>query len=223
MTVGLVLVSHSAKLAEGLKELATQMAGDITIIAAGGTEEGGIGTSYDRVEQATRTILDSGNEVLILTDLGSATMTVEMLLDFLNDEPVRFADAPFVEATVSAAVTAQGGANLDEVYNSAMGAAASFISQNDTISDERRESEHPHDATYSRNVTVADSAGLHARPAAAIAEMALDSDTTINGEAADSPLGIMGLGVNKGDTVTVAGSDATTVDRIADAIQAGLD
>ena len=50
--VGLVLVSHSAKLAEGLAELAAQMAADVTIRSAGGLEDGGIGTSYDLIETA---------------------------------------------------------------------------------------------------------------------------------------------------------------------------
>ena len=52
MSVGLVLVSHSARLAEGLVELAAQMAPDVALIAAGGTDDGGIGTSFERITAA---------------------------------------------------------------------------------------------------------------------------------------------------------------------------
>lgn len=219
MSVGLVLVSHSSTLAQGLQELAGQMAADVDIRVAAGTEDGGIGTSYDLIERATEELLASGHEVVILSDLGSATMTVEMLLDFLDDKPVRFVDAPFVEATIAAAVAAQGGGSLEEVARAAAGAIDSFAHP------EAKPQDHTAGAAegYSRTVTVADAAGLHARPAAAIAQLCGDSDTTINGEDADSSLMIMGLGISHGDQVTVAGSDRGVVDRIADAIAAGLD
>ena len=67
--VGLVLVSHSAKLAEGLAELSTQMAADVTIRAAGGLEGGGIGTSYDLIEGAINEVLGQDLGVVVLTDL----------------------------------------------------------------------------------------------------------------------------------------------------------
>ncbi|MER0071270.1 PTS fructose transporter subunit IIA, partial [Corynebacterium sp. KPL2850] len=85
--VGLVLVSHSAKLVEGLAELAAQMASDITIRTAGGLEDGGIGTSYDLIESAINDLLSQELGVVVLTDLGSATMTVESVLEFLEDDP----------------------------------------------------------------------------------------------------------------------------------------
>ena len=82
--VGLVLVSHSAKLAEGLAELAGQMAADVRIAAAGGLESGEIGTSYDLIESAINDLLGEGLAVVVLTDLGSATMTVESVLSLIH-------------------------------------------------------------------------------------------------------------------------------------------
>jgi PTS hybrid protein len=122
MSVALVIVSHSAKLAEGLAELAGQMAKDTAILPAGGTDDGRIGTSFDVVKAAVDAARAEGHDVAILTDLGSATMTVESVLDFLEDderEHVVFADGPLVEGAVAAAVTAQIGGDLATVAQAA--------------------------------------------------------------------------------------------------------
>jgi phosphoenolpyruvate---glycerone phosphotransferase subunit DhaM len=124
VSVALVIVSHSVKLAEGVVELAEQMARDVPLRAAGGTDDGRIGTSFDRVSDAVTELRQAGHDVAILTDLGSATMTVESVLDLLDDDEsvhVRFADGPLVEGAVAAAVTAQVGGDLDAVV--AAGAA----------------------------------------------------------------------------------------------------
>ena len=80
MSVALVIVSHSVKLAEGVVELASQMARDVSLRAAGGTDDGRIGTSFDKVSDAVTELRQAGHDVAILTDLGSATMTVESVL-----------------------------------------------------------------------------------------------------------------------------------------------
>ena len=124
MSVALVIVSHSVKLAEGVGELAEQMAKDGQLRAAGGTDDGRIGTSFDKVNDAVTELRAAGHDVAILTDLGSATMTVESVLDMLDDDEtahVRFASGPLVEGAVAAAVTAQVGGDLDAVV--AAGAA----------------------------------------------------------------------------------------------------
>ena len=118
MSVGLVIVSHSAQLADGVVELALQMAHDVQLRAAGGTDDGRIGTSFDKVSAAVTELRDAGLDVAILTDLGSATMTVDAVLEFLDSEElehVKFSDGPLVEGAVSAAVTAQVGGDLDAV------------------------------------------------------------------------------------------------------------
>jgi PTS hybrid protein len=118
VSVALVIVSHSAKLADGVVELAAQMAKDVELRAAGGTDDGRIGTSFDLVSNAVTELRAAGHDVAILTDLGSATMTVESVIDALDEaeaEHVRFADGPLVEGAVAAAVTSQVGGDLEAV------------------------------------------------------------------------------------------------------------
>lgn len=123
MSVAFVIVSHSAKLAEGVIELASQMAPEVDFRAAGGTDDDRIGTSFDKVNDAVAELRQQGSEVVILTDLGSATMTVESVLDLLDDDDVahvRFIEGPLVEGAVAAAVAAQIGDPLDTVAEAAM-------------------------------------------------------------------------------------------------------
>lgn len=115
--VGIVLVSHSALLAEGAAELARQLSGDdVPVESAGGLPDGGIGTSIELIEQAVRAA-DRGAGVVVLADLGSAVLTVRLLLDDVDTLPdtVVLADAPFVEGAVSAAVAASSGATAEAV------------------------------------------------------------------------------------------------------------
>jgi dihydroxyacetone kinase phosphotransfer subunit len=122
MAVGLVIVSHSARLAEGVVELAEQMAhGNVRIIAAGGTDDGALGTSLMKVTQAIFTA-DSGDGVAVLVDLGSAALVAEMALEQFataRRQRVRISNGPLVEGAVVAAVEAAVGASLDEVVTSA--------------------------------------------------------------------------------------------------------
>lgn len=126
--IGVVVVSHSAALARGVAELAAEMAPDVTIAVAGGTGDGEIGTSLDLVSAALSEA-DSGDGVVVLTDLGSATMTAEMALELLDDDQrarVALVDAPLVEGAIAAATTAGAGAGLDEVRAAAEQAGATW-------------------------------------------------------------------------------------------------
>ncbi len=117
--VGIVLVSHSARLAEGAADLVAQVGGGtVTVIAAGGTDDGGLGTSAEKVARALRGA-DTGAGVLVLPDLGSAVLTVRALLQDLPDANVALVDAPFVEGAVAATVTAAAGADLKAVAEAA--------------------------------------------------------------------------------------------------------
>lgn len=126
MAVGLVIVSHSQRLAEGVAELAGQMThGEVAIVAAGGTDTGELGTSLDKVLRALETA-DSGQGALILMDLGSATLIASMALEQLPEERrarVRLSEAPLVEGAVVAAVEASIGSDLDQVAATAKEAA----------------------------------------------------------------------------------------------------
>jgi PTS hybrid protein len=119
--VGIVLVSHSVALAEGTAELAGQIGGGtVAIAAAGGTDDGRIGTSIAKVRHALR-IADTGAGVVILPDLGSSVLTIRVLLSESEDlpEPLAVADAPFVEGAVAATVTAAAGGDVKAVQTAA--------------------------------------------------------------------------------------------------------
>ena len=117
--MGIVLVSHSAELAAGLRTLLDQLGGGLVPVAvAGGTEDGGLGTSYDLVVAAVAAA-DRGAGVLILPDLGSSVLTARTVLEDVGREDVVLVDAPFVEGAVAAAVTASTGADLAAVADSA--------------------------------------------------------------------------------------------------------
>lgn len=122
--VGIVLVSHSKQVAEAVAELAQGLAGGgatAPVAPAGGTPDGGLGTSSELITEAARAV-DRGAGVAVLVDLGSAVLTVKALLAEGDELPdgARLVDAPFVEGAVAAVVTASAGGNLD-----AVGAAAS--------------------------------------------------------------------------------------------------
>ena len=124
--VGVVFVSHSARIADGLVDLARQMAPTASLVAAGGTDDGRIGTSFDLVSAGIAEA-EAGEGVAVLCDLGSAILTAETALDFLDDEErarVRIVDAPLVEGGVAAAVAAESGDDLDAVVAAAESARA---------------------------------------------------------------------------------------------------
>jgi PTS hybrid protein len=117
--VGIVLVSHSARLAEGTADLAGQVSGGtVRVLAAGGTEDGELGTSAGKVAQAVANA-EAGAGVLVLPDLGSAVLTVRAMLADMPGARVVLADAPFVEGAVAATVTAAAGADLKAVATAA--------------------------------------------------------------------------------------------------------
>jgi dihydroxyacetone kinase phosphotransfer subunit len=116
--VGLVVVSHSAKAAEGIRDIAAQMATNASIEPAGGEADGGLGTSVDRIAAAIDAA-DDGDGVVLLVDLGSAVMNAELAME-MSDSEVRIADAPVLEAAVNAAVESTSKkATLDSVLAAA--------------------------------------------------------------------------------------------------------
>ncbi|MDL2074935.1 PTS fructose transporter subunit IIA [Streptomyces sp. GXMU-J15] len=117
--VGIVLVSHSAEVAASVAELAKGLAGgaaSVPVAPAGGTEGGGLGTSSELIAAAAASV-DRGAGVAVLTDLGSAVLTVKALLAEGDELPegTELVDAPFVEGAVAAVVTASTGADLAAV------------------------------------------------------------------------------------------------------------
>lgn len=233
MSVGLVIVSHSAQLAAGVVELAAQMARDVVLVPAGGTDDGGIGTSLDKVMSALGQA-DGGDGVVVLTDLGSAVMTAESALEFMgNPEKIVLADAPLVEGAVAAAVAAQSGAALAVVQKAAEAAlrpgpasagqeasgvipaaapgAAAGAAAGGTGGGTGRGtaggtgSAVTPDGAVTAVLTLINPIGLHARPAAALAGAlgALDVDIDINGADGQSVFLLMALGAGQGTELHV--------------------
>jgi dihydroxyacetone kinase phosphotransfer subunit len=122
LSVALVLVSHSSRLAEGTRDLAEQVAqGAVPIRAVGGAEDGSLGTNALAIMEAIESLEGAGG-VLVLVDLGSAVLSAETALEQLRPETrerVRLADAPFVEGAVAAAVEASVGSELEAVLATA--------------------------------------------------------------------------------------------------------
>ena len=116
--VGLVVVSHSRRAAEGIAEVAAEMAGDTPIEAVGGDGQGGIGTVPDAIGAALEAA-DDGDGVVVLVDLGSAVMNADVAIELSEAEAV-VADAPVLEGAVNAAVAAADpSATLDSVREQA--------------------------------------------------------------------------------------------------------
>ena len=121
--VGIVIVSHSWKIAEGVCDLAREMAhGHEGIIPAGGLEDGSTGTDAEKIANAI-VEADTGDGVVILADIGSAIMSAESAIELLEEEErginAVIADAPIVEGAVCAAVEAAGGGNIEAVLSAA--------------------------------------------------------------------------------------------------------
>ncbi|MGO4236254.1 dihydroxyacetone kinase phosphoryl donor subunit DhaM [Pseudarthrobacter sp. YAF2] len=227
MTVSIVVVSHSAKIADGAIELAAQMAPDVVLLPAGGTDDGRIGTSLEKVLAALEQA--GGDGAVVLTDLGSAVMTAESALEFLgNPEGVLLADAPLVEGLVAAAVAAQGGADVQAVKQAAEAArcpARQPEPGSAEVAGERPGAGTPPDCTG--DFELVNQAGMHARPAAKMAGglSALDAEVTINGVDGASMTGLMTLGAGKGSVLHVEawGTDAErAVNYVGGLVQSGF-
>jgi PTS hybrid protein len=207
------------------------MAPSVPLVAAGGTDDGGIGTSFDRVTAAIGEA-DAGQGVVLLCDLGSAVLTAETAVELLDPEQqdrVRIADAPLVEGGVAAAVAAEGGGDLDAVVaaaagqnavpEAAQGAAGGGGADAATEGATTGDGAPGTTERATAKVTLINPEGLHARPAAALVRAAsgLAARITINGVDATSLLRVLALGLRQGAVaeVVATGPDSQeAVDRI---------
>lgn len=120
---GVIIVSHSEKLAEGLRDIVMEMNdGSVEIIAAGGTGDGRIGTNTNRIKSAIESLQDK-DQILIFVDLGSAVICSETAIEMLDDESlqekVHIVDAPLVEGVVGGVVQATICDDLDQIVATA--------------------------------------------------------------------------------------------------------
>lgn len=185
--VGIIIVSHSQEVATGATELALQMAGGqpVSVVPAGGTDEGELGTSIEKVAGALEEVLSQEDGVLILADLGSAVMVAQMALEFLSPEQqerVLLSGAPLVEGAIAAVVAAAGGDDLVAVRRAAEEALRTPKIPSDEVPAEEPPAEEPVTGPEEQiEVTVPNPTGLHARPAARFVQtaMAFESDITV--------------------------------------------
>lgn len=109
---GVLLVSHVSEVAEGLKKLLSQVAADVTIVAAGGTEDGEVGTSFDKISAALEGFEES--TILAFYDLGSAKMNLEMAME-TSDKEVTLYDTAFIESAYTAASLLQADVPVEDI------------------------------------------------------------------------------------------------------------
>ena len=112
--VGSVIVSHCETLAKGVVALTKMMAASVPIQAAGGLDDGGMGTSFDKIYAAIDEVY-SDDGVIVLMDMGSAVMTTEMVIETMDDRKVVMADCPLVEGAVTGTVCAESEMSLEEI------------------------------------------------------------------------------------------------------------
>lgn len=121
--MGIVLISHSGALVDGLRDMVAQVAGDdVAVGTAGGTDDGRLGTSAPRIAEAIGAVLRQSDGAVVLLDLGSAALSLEIALEELSEDErarVRVTEAPLVEGAILAAVQASVGASLAEVVAAA--------------------------------------------------------------------------------------------------------
>jgi multiphosphoryl transfer protein len=226
--VGIVFVSHSAKIAEGVRELANQMVqGKVPLAIAGGIDdpEDPIGTDAMKVFAAIESVY-SDDGVVILMDLGSAILSAEMALEFLDPaqrEKVALSPAPFVEGALAATVQASVGGTREQVLAEARSALSMKLDQlPETPGDSWEDSSSAPLPTAGQKVmtlTINNRLGLHARPAAKFVAIAnkFESDIQVSKGSrlanAKSINQVALLGARQGEEIqiTAAGADAAEV------------
>lgn len=112
--IGIIVVSHSKNIAQGVVDLISEVAKDLSITYVGGTEDGEIGTSFDQVQQ----IVEQNDKKTLLAffDLGSAKMNLELVADF-SEKNIIINSVPVVEGAYTAAALLQAGADLDSIQS----------------------------------------------------------------------------------------------------------
>ncbi len=218
--VNLVIVSHSALLAQGVAELAQQMTqGGCQLAVAAGVDDVDhpIGTDAIKVMEAIESVYSPAG-VLVLMDLGSALLSAETALELLDPEMARnvqLCAAPLVEGTLAAVVAASSGASLAEVRAEAMGALVAKAAQlGEGIAPDANSAVVAKAAPDAQSVSwvVRNPNGLHVRPAAKLVEVLAPFTADLllekNGQCVNprslNQLAI--LQVRKGDTIRLLAS-----------------
>jgi phosphoenolpyruvate-protein phosphotransferase/dihydroxyacetone kinase phosphotransfer subunit len=224
--VGIVIVSHSRQLAEGVRELAAQMVqGKVTLAVAAGIDdpEYPLGTDATKIYEAIASVYTEEG-VIVLMDLGSALMNAEMALEFFPEEHrhhVYLCEAPLVEGVFAAAVAAASGRNIEQVIAEARGALVAKATQLGVVALDVLSSQQPvvreRQQAKEIRVIVRNPLGLHARPAAQFVSTAarFQSQITVQNLTkgtepvrADSINQVTTLGVRQGHELVISATGA---------------
>jgi phosphocarrier protein FPr len=218
----LVLICHSAKLAEGVRELAEQITQrKVQVFATGGVDEHTLGTNPDQV----RILLEAADNpegVLVLMDLGSSVLGVEMVLSEWppeRRERVVLCEGPLVEGAVAAASQLAAGASLKEAAQEARGALGPKAAQLGITPAVPVPPVGLTPAGREVSLKVTNPMGLHARPAALFVRTAarFQSQITIRNAtrgaqpaSAKSTNGVALIDARQGDEIVISaeGADA---------------
>lgn len=114
---GIVLISHHEKIAKGLKEIIRQVTADVPVATAGGTNDGDIGTSMEKILAAIDRVY-SEHGVILFYDLGSARMNAELACELYRKKNVHLVHAPLIEGAYLGAVESSVGRNVVEIIES---------------------------------------------------------------------------------------------------------
>lgn len=232
MNVGFVLVSHSPIVAQAVAELAAQMAPDVRMEAVGGSPDGGFGTDVNAVLEACDRVEEQCERVVLMADLGSARMAADMAIEMAglaeDSTPTRvIGPGPFLEGSVAGAAKAQTGAKLADVVRTVASALDAWRDQIKPEGNAHLSASAGRPDGFQTQVTVVDSDGLHARPAALLSQLASEQPVQIliNGVEADSMMDVLLLGVKQGDNVIISSPDPAgqePVRIVAGALAAGM-
>lgn len=218
--IGMVLVSHSRPLAEGVRELVERMThGRVQPKVAAGVDDPihPLGTDPIEVRNAIQA-LNNPRGVLVLTDIGSSILSAQTAVELLEPEVARnvhISRAALVEGALAAAVAIASGQDLAEVEDEALRSLQSKQELNRArpLPIEAQKTETLNlSTTESQSYTIWNQNGLHARPAASIitlfSNFACEVQLIKGAQAANarSLTAIAGLAVSSGDTITLLAS-----------------
>lgn len=217
--IGLVIVSHSPRLAEAAVELGLKMVhGSPPPIRIAAGVDGHFGTDAAAVAAAIDEIGEAPG-VLVITDLGSAVLSAGLALELRESSTgVLVSTGPFVEGITAGVVLAAAGAPLEEVAREVAGAL-----------DAKRDQLEPLPGApspisgdlLSVDEVLINPEGLHARPAAmfvqtvGIYDALVDVTNVTTGTGpvtAKSMIGLLSLGAKQGHRIKLDGHgpDAAT-------------
>ncbi|MBB1508535.1 dihydroxyacetone kinase phosphoryl donor subunit DhaM [Tessaracoccus sp. MC1756] len=218
MAVGIVVVSHSRRLAEAAVDLALQMVHDDPppIALAAGTIDGGIGTDATAVTSAISEV-DRGDGVVIFVDIGSAVMSAELGIELYGSggHDIRVLAAPFVEGIMAGVIKVASGAGIDEVEAECVAAMGPKQAHLGTPEQVRAAPESNRSAQARGEARLVNEAGLHARPAAMFVAKARQFDAqvlvskgVIGPVPATSSIGLATLDARMGDSLFIEATGA---------------